>query len=566
LCYWQCSIFKLVLNADSHGPRYDYDYRADFAEGIAIMSTATAASESPVSAQAPERIYNRRVRAWALYDWADHAYITVTSSTFFPPYFIAIAAPAFLEAAKAASDPQAQARDTASNIFAFATALALLIAALLAPVLGAYADLTGRRKRLLIVCTLFGAVVASLMVTLTTGLWLAGLIMYGVTQVILNIAFGLNSSLLPHVARPEDVDRVSSFGYAMGYVGGGLLLLVDTALYLFADKLGIETGTAVRIVFFSVGVWWLAFMLPMVWIVPEPPATPLAHGSIGNPIRDAFTRIRHTLRDAQRYRELFKMLVAFWLYSEGIGAIILLATAYGSAVGLDTSALIGALLMTQFVAFPYALVYGRIADKGNSARASYVAMLVWTAVTMPIVGVFVNLNHGVPLPVAFALIAIDQIAGIAFAHFVGGRLFAAFTDSLDTKRAIVFGLVIYMIIPIWGFFLHSAAEFFMIGYLVGTVQGGTQALSRSLYARLCPRAKSGEFFGLYGLSEKFAGILGPLLYGIVGTLTHSPQDSVLSVDVFFLLGMFLLWRVNETAGAAVAQAEEQQIELVHVAD
>ena len=532
--------------------------------------TAASTPLSPPDIDAA-KLYNRRIRAWSLYDVADHAYITVTSTTFFPPYFIAIATPAFLEIGKGVTDTAANAlaRDTASNVYAFAVSLALFIAAILAPIIGTYADLTGRRKRLLVVTTAAGGVIASLMVTLTTGMWALGLLMYMATQIALNIALGMNSSLLPHVARPADIPRVSSLGYAMGYIGGGILLLINTVLFLFAGKLGIDSSTAVRIAFLSVGFWWIGFTIPTALVVPEPPAVPLANSS-GSPVRDTFTRLGHTVRDIQRYRELFKMLVAFWLYSEGIGAIILLSTAYGSALGLDNSALIAALLLTQFVAFPYALLYGRIANNSNQHRSSYMAMLLWTAVTMPILGLFANLSvnaagQGLPLPLTFGLIAVDQLLGIAFAYFVGGRLLAAFTASLDTKRAVIVGLLIYTIVPVWGFFLHSSAEFFMVGWLVGTVQGGTQALSRAIYSRLCPPAKSGEFFGLYGLSEKFAGILGPLLYGIIGTLTHSPQASVLSISVFFILGMVLLWRVNETAGAAVAEADEQQIKTSQVA-
>ncbi len=140
------------------------------------------------------------------------------------------------------------------------------------------------------------------------------------------------------------------------------------------------------------------------------------------------------------------------------------------------------------------------------------------------------------------------------------------THALDTKRAVMLGLAIYTIIPIWGFFLRSQAEFFMIAWLVGTVQGGTQALSRTIYANLTPRAKSGEFFGLYGLSEKFAGILGPLLYGLVGTLTGNPRASVMSLAVFFLAGIYMLSRVDERRGTELALAEEMQLEAGTAAD
>ena len=528
--------------------------------GVIGETTRTAKKQS-------EKMYRRRVLAWSLYDWADHAYITTLASTFFPPYFVAIATSAFLLAGASASDPAAQAiaRDSASNAYAFTIALALFVAAILAPIVGTVADITGRRKRLLVVVTVIGGAFSSIMFVLTTGLWFLGLVLYFITQIALNIALGLSSSLLPHVARADDWNRVSSLGYAMGYIGGGVLLLINTVLYLFADNIGIGSALAVRLAFLTVGVWWIGFMIPMAFNVPEPPALPPAHAK-GDPLRDAFTRIGHTLRDIQRYRELFKMLVAFWLYSEGIGAIILLATAYGASLGLSTAVLIGTLLMTQFVAFPYALMYGRIPNPNNRWRAVFVSMLLWTGVTLPLVGIYANLSDAVSLPLTFSLIAGDQVLGILFSFLIGRYLFSGLARWLDTKRAVILGLVIYTIIPVWGFFLHTQAEFFLIGWIVGTVQGGTQALSRSIYAGLSPRAKSGEFFGLYGLSEKFAGILGPLLYGVVGVITHNPHDSVLSISVFFVLGILMLWRVDERKGSIIAAAEEAALETAKVAD
>ncbi len=515
-----------------------------------------------------DRSYSRRIRAWSFYDWANHAYITTTASTFFPPFFIAIAAPAFLLAGKVAGDADAMAlaRDTASNVYALSVSLALFAAAILAPIIGTLADITGRRKRFLLLATGAGGILASMMFALTTGMWQLALVLYILTQVAMNIALGLSSSLLPHVAHPADLNRVSSQGSAMGSLGGGVLLALNTVLYLFSDKIGLDSGTAVRIAFLTVGIWWIGFSVPLALRVPEPPATPLAHSTTGSAIRDTFVRLGHTVKDIRHYSELFKMLIAFWFYMEGIGAIILLATAYGAALGLDTAVLIGTLLLTQFVAFPYALIYGRIPNPENKARASYVSMLIWTGVTLPLIGVYANLTGALNIPATFAAIAIDQIAGVLFSAFIGRRLFKGLSERLNAKRAIILGLLIYTIIPLWGFVLRSQAEFFMIGWLVGTVQGGTQALSRSLFSSLSPRAKSGEFFGLYGLSEKFAGILGPLLYGIVGQITGNPRASVFSISVFFVIGIFLLSRINEVKGAEIASAEEAQIELAHAAD
>lgn len=512
--------------------------------------------------------YRRRVLAWSMYDWADHGFITTTIVTFFPPYFIAIAAPAFLEAGKLTSDKAAMvlAADNASNVFSLAVALALLVAAIVAPIVGTYADITGRRKRFLVVVTAMGSLLASFMITLTTGLWLLGLVLYAGTQIAVNIALGMNSSLLPHVSRPDDLSRVSSLAYALGYIGGGLLLAANTTLFIFADKLGIDGGVAVRIAFFTTGIWWLLFTLPLALIVPEPPATPLTQASARTPLHDTLTRLGHTLRDIQRYRELFKMLIAFWLYSEGISAIILLATAYGAALGLDNTALVGTILMTQFVGLPYVLIFGRIPDTASKWRSGYVCMLIWTGVTLPILGIYAHQCANIDVAGTFALLFGDQILGVLFSILIGRRWFRAFTQRLDTKRAVLLGLAIFIIIPVWGFFLKTSAEFFMIGWLAGTVQGGVQALSRTIYASMSPKAKSGEFFGLYGLSEKFAGILAPLLYGIVGILTHSPQASILSIGVFFIIGMIALWRVDEQRGAALATAEDSSIASTHTAD
>ncbi len=532
-------------------------------------SVRPAVSDGSVNARRPidsEPAYRRRIMAWAWYDWADHAYITATASTFFPPYFVAIAAPALLAAGQADSPgARALARDAASNLFAFTVALALFCSAILAPILGALADITGRRKRFLILATAAGASFAGLMFILTTGMWLVALALYFFTQVALNIALGFNSSLLPHLARREDLGRVSSLGYAMGYVGGGILLALDTALYLASGRLGISSGLAVRIAFASAALWWLAFTIPLARRVPEPAATPLLHGS-RKPLPDAMARLGHTWRDLRRYRELFKMLVAFWLYSEGIGAIILLATAYGAALGLSTGVLIETLLMTQFVAFPYTLIYGRIPDPASRWRGAYVFLLLWTALTLPLAGIFMHLRGDLTVPTALLLIGADQALGVILAGRAGRRLLAGFAGRLDAKRAVILGLGIYAIVPVWGFFLRGPAEFFMIGWLVGTVQGGTQALSRAIYADLAPASKSGEFFGLYGLSEKFAGILGPLLYGVVGQITHDPRASLLSVAVFFLAGILFLWRVDERLGTRIVLAENAEIEIALAAD
>src|SRR5579859_1251514 len=201
----------------------------------------------PAPAESHEaRLYRRRIFAWAMYDWGDHGFLTTTIVTFFPPYFIAIAATAFD-------------KETAANVFSLVLSLTLFLSAIVAPIIGTYADITGRRKRVLIAITGLGSLFASLMVVLTSGMWVLGLILYAGTQIALNVALGMNSSLLPHVSRSDDLNRASSLGYALGYVGGGLLLAANTALFLFKDKLGLASDTAVQIAFFTTGIWWAVF-------------------------------------------------------------------------------------------------------------------------------------------------------------------------------------------------------------------------------------------------------------------------------------------------------------------
>lgn len=522
------------------------------------FDSARETTQSGVRATVEDEKYQRRVLSWALYDWANHAYITTTATTYFPPYFLALAAPAFIKSGS--PETAVLARDTASNIFAFTVAFALLAASVLAPITGTYADLTDERKRILMGMTLAGGILASSMFLLTSGMWIPALVLYFLTQVIMNVALGLNSSLLQHTARPADLNRVSSLGYAMGYIGGGLLLASNTAVFFLAPRLGISTDLAVRIAFLSAGLWWIGFTIPYAVNVPEPRILSMSRERSLRPLRDTFVQIAQTVRDIRRYKELFKMLIAFWFYMEGVGAIILLATAYGAALGLDMAVLIVTLLMTQFVAFPYALLFGRIPDRSNRWQGAYLSMLLWTAVTLPLAGIYGRTIGTLSVPLTFLILAADQIVGVLFSLVLGRFLLAGLAAKIDTKRAVIVGLLIYLIIPIWGFFLATKAEFFMLGWLVGTVQGGTQALSRTIYANLSPRSRSGEFFGLYGLSEKFAGILGPLLYGMVGEVTHSPKTSILSIAAFFLIGIVLLLRVNVYEGARLAAEEEQAIE------
>jgi UMF1 family MFS transporter len=280
------------------------------------------------------------------------------------------------------------------------------------------------------------------------------------------------------------MDRVSSRGYALGYLGGGILLVVNAAWVLKPELFAMPgTGFAIRASFFSVAVWWAVFTVPLLRRVAEPSAS-------GRPgelsLGAGFRRLAGTLREVRRYRQLALFLAAFWLYNDGISTIMKMATAYGDEIGIGIEHLIGALVLTQFVGFPCAVAFGRLGER------------------------------------------------------------------IGTKRAILLGLAVYVLICLGGYFMRTPAHFYLLAGLVGTVQGGTQALSRSLFAAMVPVHKTAEMFGFFSTSAKFAGIIGPLLFGVVSQLTGQSRLSIVALVVLFILGAALLWRVDESAGVRAA--------------
>jgi MFS transporter, UMF1 family len=523
--------------------------------------------------------YRRRTYAWAMYDWANSAVVSMVIAAVFPIYFNTIA--------------QGELSYTAASAFSFAITISLLASAIVGPIVGTFADIVGGRKRLLIVTTVIGALSVCAMYSLRapvcmmrapvpgedplcvinsfqSGMWVWATVLFVIMQIFLNTSLALYDSLLSHVAHYSDRDRVSALGYGLGYVGGGLALAVGLALILMPKTFGLSgTELATRIALLLSGIWWLIFAIPLFLNVPEPHKTHLPKNITGSPLVETFKQMGQTFREIREYRELFKMLIAFWLYSDGIGTIIQLATTYGKQqIGLTQTVLIGALLLTQFVAFPYAIMFGSVAEKEVKQRPFFLSITLWTAITFPIMGAFAaraNDGTGTTTGTTFMFLIANQVVGIAFCWFIGRRLVQPLVNWMTTKRAIIVGLLIYVVIAIWGFFLTTAAEFWMLAWLVGTVQGGTQALSRSLYSTLSPASKSGEFFGFYGFSDKFAGILGPLLFGLIGLATGGNlRLAILSVIVFFVLGALLLARVDEQAGERHARAleeSERQLDL-----
>ena len=421
------------------------------------------------------------LRAWALYDWANSAMVTIVITAVFPIFYRRVAGAGLEEA-------QATAR------FSLATTIALLVIAVLAPVLGAIADRSGSKKRFLGIFLGLGVLATTAMFGISSGQWFFAAVLFVLANVGVMGSFVFYDSLLPHVARDEEVDRLSTTAYALGYLGGGLLLVAVLVVIQKPEWFGLPTGEGLtadqralpsRIAFLMVGVWWLAFSIPLFRRVPEPRSS---NGDVEPAsVMQALRRLRDTARELKRYRQAFLLLLGFLIYNDGVNTIYRMATVFGDELGLKTSSMIAAIVLVQFVGIPCTLLLG----------------------------------------------------------WVAGRIGA--------KRVVMGGLVVYMGVCVLGYRLQSELGFFVLAGLVGLVQGGVQALSRSLFAAMIPKERSAEFFGVFAVLDRFGALMGPLIFFAVSSWTGSSRPAILFLIAFFVLGGAILARVDVDEGRRSAQ-------------
>ena len=422
------------------------------------------------------------LRAWAMYDWANSAFWSTVVTAVFPPFFATYAA---------AGLPPVE----ATQRFAWASTIVAIIVAVLGPVLGAIADYRAAKKRFLAISMLIGVSGTLAMALIERGGWVFALVVFALGNIGVATSLIFYDSLLPHIAAPDEVDRVSTAGFAIGFFGGGIVLLLNLAWILAPAAFGLSgTVEAIKLSFVSVGVWWLIFSLPLLRRVPEPPRV-LEHDERAgdNPVRVAFARIGETFHELRGFRQAFLMLVAFLLYNDGIQTMIRMASIYGAELGLDQNAQIAAFVVVQFVGVPCSFMFGMLADR------------------------------------------------------------------IGAKTALYGALAVYIGISILAYFMSTEWHFFALAFLVGVVQGGSQALSRSLFARMIPKHKSSEYFGFFSVFEKFAGIAGPAVFALTVTLFGSSRVAVLSVVFFFIAGALVLTRVNVAEGEAQAVAASRTV-------
>jgi len=414
----------------------------------------------------------KKIWSWALYDWANSAFAVTVMAGFFPVFF---------------ENYWSTTADVNQSTFylGMANSIASIIVAAMAPFLGAIADKGTAKKKFLILFAYLGIIMTGALWLVQKGDWQIAALFY----IMASIGFmGGNifyDSLLGSVVHKEKYDYVSSLGFALGYIGGGILFLVNVIMYQKPEIFGISDGTtAVRLSFLSVAIWWAVFSIPIMVFVKEPEINKKV--PILKAVRLGWMQLKATIQDIKHLEVVGLFLVAYWLYIDGVDTIIRMAVKYGTSLGFPSTLLITALLLVQFIAFPAALLY------------------YW------------------------------------------------FASKVGVKNAILIGIAAYGVITIFGFFMEKEWHFYILAVMVAIFQGGIQALSRSLYMRIIPPNKSGEFFGFYNMLGKMAAIIGPPLMGTVGLLTGNPRYGILSILSLFILGAYLFNKVDIEKGEKMA--------------
>jgi UMF1 family MFS transporter len=412
---------------------------------------------------------DKKLFSWVLYDWGNSAFSTSVMAGFFPVFLKAYWG--------AGTDPQ-----TTTAQLGLAIGFSSMIMALASPFLGVLSDLRGLKKKLLFIFMVMGALSSVALAFLGQGEWAWALIIYSVAMIGFNASSVFYDSLLPSLAQGHRMDYASSLGYAMGYLGGGLLFLINVIWYLKPELFGFSGGVqAVQASFVSVGIWWFLFTLPLMKNVPEPKFVASTAKGFWNSSLESIQTLQRTLLHILKDKNIAIFLLAYWFFIDGVYTVMTMAVDFGMAIGLESSHLIGALLVTQFVGFPCAYFFGTL------------------------------------------------------------------TKRWGCRKPILFCLGVYMLTLVFGANMSQSWHFYVLAGLVGSVQGGVQSLSRSLFGKMVPVEKSGEYFAFFNLMGRFAAILGPMLVSLTVLTTGSSRWGLVSIMVLFVLGGGLLLKVRETA-------------------
>ena len=425
-------------------------------------------------------------RAWYWYDWANSAYVTTVATVLFAPYLVSVAETAACGAPGTVTNPCTTDLRilglpiSPGSLVFYVVTLATIFSALVLPVVGAVADRTHRKKQMLAGFAWLGSACTAGMFFVQGGNWPLGTVLLFVANLSLAASLVVYDAILCQIATADERDRVSSRGWAMGYLGGGLLLAANLGLVNSAESLGLDTALAVRLSLLSAALWWAGFTwIPYLRLRNRPPAA--VEPVTGGLLQQSFGQLFKTLADARAYPMTLTFLLAYLFYNDGIQTVIASASVYGEKeLGFETSVLISTILLVQFVAFFGALLFGRIARAYGSRRTIVGGLVVWMGVVCA--GFFLPAGQLVP--------------------------------------------------------------FLLLGAAIGLVLGGTQALSRSFFSLLIPRGREAEYFSLYQACERGTSWLGTLVFGLVHQLTDSYRPAIVALVVFFAVGLVLLLRVD----------------------
>jgi len=436
-------------------------------------------------------------RAWYWYDWANSAYVTTIATVLFAPYLTSVAetaacgAPGTLETPCRTDLTVLGLTVSPGSLVFYVVTVATIVSALVLPVVGAAADRSARKTQLLGRFAWAGSACAALMFLVTGDNWQLGALLLLGANIALGSSLVVYDAILCEISTPDERDRVSSRGWALGYLGGGLLLAINLGLVTFADALGLGTGLAVRISLLSAAAWWAGFtLIPYLGLRNRTPVAVVPEQ--GSLVRQSFGQLAATLRDMRRYPMTLTFLLAYLFYNDGIQTVIGAASVYGEKqLGFETNVLIATILLVQFVAFGGALLFGAVAARYGSRRVILAGLGIWMLV-----------------------------------------------------------VTVGMVIP-----ARQLGAFLALAVGIGLVMGGTQALSRSFFSLLIPRGREAEYFSLYQAAERGTSWLGMLTFGLVHQLADSYRPAIFALVVFFAVGAVLLWRVDPERGIREAGNE-----------
>ncbi len=448
------------------------------------MPTESSVDPKQTPAPAPRPGNRREQFGWYFYDWANSAFSTTVGAVFLGPYVSSLT--------EQAAGPDGLVRllgipIAPYSLVSYCITISVILQVLFLPILGAIADYSNLRKRLMQIFAVSGAIVTMFMFFITAQTWWLGCLLFIVANLCFGAAIVFYNAFLPDIAEPDERDRVSSVGWALGYLGGGILLALNLILFLMRDTIGIDSGMAVRINLFSAGLWWFGWSF-VTWrllrsrdiarVIP-PGETYLSTG---------LKQLWATFKETAKYPHTIRFLIAYLLYNDGIQTVFAAASVFAAAplvrggLGIEQGMLTQVILMIQFVAFGGALLFGRIAIRIGAKRALIIGLIVWTVV------------------------------------------------------------VIYAYLGLRG--ESRFLQFWILGGFIALVMGGTQAVSRSLFANMIPPGKEAEFFSIYEVSERGTSWLGPLAFGLVNQIFGSLRPAIASIILFFVVGLFLLLRVD----------------------